>query len=67
MSSRNPLLWNPETSTYTGTGSRALNELGRTPANGGPPGLPPDADETSSMASTATTGSADSVQSSFLF
>jgi hypothetical protein len=61
MSSKNPLLWDAANNRYIGTCSRALNELGRTAANGGPAGLPPDADETASMASTATTGSADSL------
>jgi hypothetical protein len=59
MNNKNPLIWNTQTNKYTVTGSKALNELGKTPANGGPPGLPPDADETSSITST---GSTDSVQ-----
>jgi hypothetical protein len=61
MSSKNPLLWDAANNRYTGTGSRALNDLGTTPATGGPAGLP-DIDETSSMASNVSTGSTVTVQ-----
>jgi hypothetical protein len=46
---------------YFGTGSRTLNDLGVTPATGGPAGEP-DTDETSSIASNVSTGSNDSVE-----